>query len=59
MMENPNYKNENIERKYLKNMRNTVTNFCKGREQSFRVRKKFYGIEGQRTVTEKKKLKER
>ena len=32
MMENPNYKNENIERKYLKNMRNTVTNFCKGRK---------------------------
>ena len=58
MMENPNYKNENIERKYFKNMRNTVTNFCKGKK-SFRVRKRFYGIEGQRTVTEKKKRDER
>ena len=57
-MENPNYKNENIERKYFKNMRNTVTNFCKGKK-SFRVRKRFYGIEGQRTVTEKKKRDER
>ena len=38
-MENLDYRNENIERKCLKNMRNNQL------LKSFRVRKRFYGIE--------------
>ena len=45
-MENLNYKNENIERKYLKNMQKNKS--FKGKEYIFRIRKRFYRIERQR-----------
>ena len=43
-MENLGYKNKNIERKYLKNMQNNQ--FLRVKKYSFRIRKRFYGIEG-------------
>ena len=45
-MENPNYKNKNIEKKYLSNMQKKT--ICKGKEYSFRIRKIFLRIERQR-----------
>ena len=42
-MENLGYKNQNIERKYLENMKNSQ--FFNVKKQSFRVRKRSYGIE--------------
>ena len=42
-MENLNSNNENIERKYLNNMRKN-----QGKEWPFRIRKRFYRIERQR-----------
>ena len=43
-MENPNYKNENIVRKYLNNMRKNQVLGVK----SFKIRKRFHRIERKR-----------
>ena len=40
-MEKLNYKIKNIERKYFKDMQKTIS---KGKEYSFRIRKRFYRI---------------
>ena len=45
-MENPSYKNENTERKYLNNMQKIQ--FLKVKDWSFRIRKRFYRIKRQR-----------
>ena len=39
-MENPDYKNENIERKYLQNMRNNK--FLRVKNSLLELRKRFY-----------------
>ena len=45
-MENLDYNNENIERKYLKNMWNNQ--FVKEKNSLLELEKRFYGIERQR-----------
>ena len=54
-MENLNYKNANIERKYLKKYAKEP--IFKGKEQSFRIRKRFYRIERQRIKRQRSKIK--
>ena len=53
-MENLAYKNENIQRKYIKICK--ITNF-RFKKQPFRVRKKIYGIKGQRIERQRRKIK--
>ena len=44
MMENLGYKNEDVERKYLRNMQNNQ--FLRVKNSLLEVEKRFYGLEG-------------